>query len=161
MGTYTHIQSNTPSELEFLSLGGPQRDSRPANKLATPNLPEAVKAAYETLKEVLEEEEKLDWTVFSPRIRFDALPPQVGTRTALVPRGIEVDTEMGGLWEDDNDKAEESGKAQAQHITASSNQPSWGGPRRTSLPSGGTATRKASAGGTLYDPSRDPRMRGR
>lgn len=63
----------TAPRLEFLPLGNGRRVKDSAGLLGR-KLPEQVEIAYNALERIMNEEEKVDWSVVDPMTRFEALP---------------------------------------------------------------------------------------
>jgi hypothetical protein len=174
IGLYTHVglppqeptfphQHSSTSPPQFLPLGGYGRTKQKPMK-GNPHIPEPVKAAYETLKEVMIEEEKLGGTAVSPQTRFHGLSlPEKNVTSATTTSEME-NTEINGM-DEDTVMVDESDEPR-RHSIAGVVPQSWDNSRRTSVPGGNTRpvavpARGMTTSGTTYDKSRDPRRRGR
>lgn len=179
MGTYTHIKlPSQPPQFphqqfysppsEFLPLGGFKYSKDIERTIGQELLQGPIKDAYGKLREVMEEEEQLDWKAFSPSTRFHALlAPDLKTLLQQTSQ-VDGDTAMNDMNEASDAVNSEAGlnnKSKRPSVFNSGQRPPWGSQRSYSYPGGNvvmggtTATRTTS--GSTYDASRDPRRIGR
>jgi hypothetical protein len=174
IGLYTHVQGparrppwlhgkDVPPHPEFLPLGGPQKNQRPAGMDS--DLTEDMKHAWEEIKDALQKEER---TLGNKSLSRDALQKRYGaldvpTTTMQMQQAQALDQDV----------------IMQEHIA---NQESPTARRRISLgdymargAGGGTVSTMGGAGPegiasssastirqrNVYEPSRDPRLRGR
>lgn len=160
-----------PPKIDFVPLGGARRTERKtASKVG---IPEDVQTLYEKVRAavVREEKEMKRHGCLDPRERYErlktpdimvSLPPPTEEEVTQSRNAVAIDgvDNRGATWEGDRNSRRAA--AQGGHRLNNAGDVTMGGVVRSNVGAAARKTAPSSTGGkTTYDPSRDPRRRGR